>query len=63
LIKSTGSTFPTSEDCGYVDNTERIIGGKNAPLDAFPWLALIEYTSGYYPNGNMCRFMNQTLND
>ena len=37
--------------CG-TSNSDRIIGGKNAPLGAYPWIAQIGYTIGLQPTLN-----------
>jgi secreted trypsin-like serine protease len=36
--------FAGLEQCG-IANSDRIVGGRNASMGAYPWLALIGYSS------------------
>ena len=33
------------QDCSNALNTDRIVGGKDAPIGAYPWMARIGYLS------------------
>lgn len=37
--------LPT-EDCGYLDNQDRIRNGQKTALNEFPWMGLVSYKSG-----------------
>jgi Trypsin/Regulatory CLIP domain of proteinases len=39
------SILPAASECGVTSN-DRIVGGKSAGIDEFPWMAIIYYSDG-----------------
>jgi hypothetical protein len=56
-----GSILPTAPNCGSVSVSDRIIGGQEAALDEFPWLALIEYQHDSVVVANLCNIFLLSL--
>jgi hypothetical protein len=49
--------LPEFSKCGALSETDRISGGEDAAIDAYPWLALIEYKrNGDYKASQNCKY-------
>jgi hypothetical protein len=62
-VSYSGSKLPSYKECGANYDEDRIIGGQNAPIDAFPWLALIEYRRDSGHGGDECKVFELSLSE
>lgn len=46
-----GNILPTEGNCGHTALNDRILGGEDAALDDYPWMALLEYKKAGNFNG------------
>lgn len=46
-----GHILPTEGNCGHTSIVDRILGGEDAALDDYPWMALLEYKKAGNFNG------------